>query len=653
MPGIGIIAPSLAMFKNMSALVTELEMTESVIVRHGTLAEGLRIAKEMEEEGVDVIVSRGNTMELLIASNIRTPLVNIAITMQDVSHILRTAQNLTGLPCPKIAFVAYSKVVRDVMSFSALLDMDLHMYQSDATEESILQELEKALEDKADVIVGGTTTQKLLTGRTIPFISHESGESALRHALLEAKLIAYARSLEQTQTERFKAVMATSDDGIFLLEATGEILAANPAALRLLRLKASPEGLPVHDVFPVPQVQKSITTGTVLQNEIATVSGMMYVVTAIPFLAQQRVTSAVVTFQPATRIVEMEAKIRRSNSSKGMNALHRFIDIEGTSAEISEVIKQATRYAASSETVLLRGETGTGKELFAQAIHNASPYKNGPFVAVNCAALPTSLLESEFFGYEDGAFTGANRKGKTGFFELADQGTIFLDEVSGLDAHGQSRLLRVLQERSILRLGGDTYVPVNFRVIAATNADLWPMVQRGEFRQDLFFRLHVLPIILPPLRERRGDVRHLARLFLDKQAAHGTRLFFALEAMDLLCAHLWPGNVRELEHCIKRICLNASGNTIHGHLVREALSFSTPLAPDTPGELPTHMDAVPFQTAKTKPGSAPLRNAERTAILDALHATQNNQRKAAALLGIDSSTLYRKMKKLNIQKKAL
>lgn len=636
------------MYMEILRLATEMGIEDSVIIRQGTLHEGLGLAREMEDEGVSVIVTRGGTMELLEEAGIRTPLVNIVISMQDTSHMLRQAQSLTGLPRPKIALVAYAKVAGDVSSFSALLDMDLHVYRSGSTRESIKSALEQALRDKADVVVGGITAQSLLAGRTTPFILHESGEASLRQALLEARLIAYARSLEQTQTERFKAVMATSADGIFLLEANGGILAANPTSRQLLQLAINPEGRHITDVFPVSQTEECLATGAQVQNEIVTVAGKLYVTTITPFISRQKVTGAALSFQPATRIVEMEAKIRRSRSAKGMNAAYQFADIEGVSAELTAAKRQAVRYAEADETVLLRGETGTGKELFAQAMHNASPKRNGPFVAVNCAALPSSLLESEFFGYEEGAFTGANRRGKTGFFELADQGTIFLDEVSGLDAHGQSRLLRVLQERSILRLGGDTYVPVNFRVIAASNVDLWPMVRRGEFRQDLFFRLHVLPLVIPPLRERGGDVRHLARLFLVRHSSRGIQLTFTPEAIDGLCEYSWPGNIRELEHCIRRICLNVTGSVVSVEHVRQALAFTPAhplpfIAPES--EMPPASSPFVADSPAT-----PLRNAERTALLGALRTSQGNQRKAANLLGINPSTLYRKMKKLGICK---
>jgi transcriptional regulator with PAS, ATPase and Fis domain len=642
------------MFRAMSRLAAELEIAESVMIRQGTLEEGLRIARNMEQEGVDVIVSRGGTMELLLGANIRTPLVNIAISMQDTSAMLRTARILTGLPRPKIALVAYAKVVSDVASFSALLDMDLHIYQSGPTRESIVAALEQALREKADAIVGGVTTQNALAGRTIPFIPHESGDASLRQALAEAKLIAYARSLEQMQTERFKAVMAFSAEGIFLLEADGGILAANPAARKLLNLAVNPEGRKVEDVFPLALTAECLSTGVPVQNEIVTLPDMVYIAALTPFVSQGRVSGAILSFQPATRIVEMEAKIRRSRSAKGMSALHRFGDIEGVSPQIREAGETAARYAAVDETVLLRGETGTGKELFAQAMHNASPRRNGPFVAVNCAALPATLLESEFFGYEEGAFTGANRRGKTGFFELADQGTIFLDEVAGLDGHGQSRLLRVLQERSILRLGGDAYVPVNFRVIAASNVDLWPLVQRGEFRQDLFFRLHVLPLVIPPLREREGDVRHLARLFLARHAQAGTRLTFAPEAAGALASHPWPGNVRELEHCVRRICLSVTGGVVSPAHVRRALSFTPPPAREGEGALfragpRSDLPTVP-EGAASAGSAAPLREAERATLLGALRAAEGNQRRAAAFLGINASTLYRKMKKLGISR---
>jgi transcriptional regulator with PAS, ATPase and Fis domain len=648
MVSIGVIAPSRNMYREMSRLAVELGIADSVMIRQGTLQEGLRIAQEMAQEGVGVIVSRGGTMELLLDAGIRTPLVHVPISMQDTSSILRTAQTLTDLPRPKIALVAYARVASDVASFSALLDMDLHIYQSGSTRESIVNALEQALRENADVVVGGITAHDALAGRSVPFIPHESGEASLRQALLEAKLIAYARSLEQVQTERFKAVMDTSADGIFLLEANGDILAANQAARRFLNLAVNPEGRNIADVLPLAQIGECLSTGMPLRNEIVTLPNMVCVATITPFLLQGKVTGAVLSFQPATQIAEMEAKIRRNRSARGMNALYRFESIRGVSAEILGVQKQAARYAASDETVLLQGETGTGKELFAQAMHNASAKRNGPFVAVSCAALPSTLLESEFFGYEEGAFTGANRRGKTGFFELADQGTIFLDEVSGLDSHGQSRLLRVLQERSILRLGSDTHIPVNFRVIAASNVDLWPLVRRGEFRQDLFFRLHVLPLVIPPLRERGGDVRHLARLFLARHSPGGTRFAFAPEAMDALCEYSWPGNVRELEHCIRQICLNVAGSVVSVEHVRRALSF-TPQQP-VPRSMTDGMRAVAEDAPHSAAGTAPLRDAERTVLLDALRTADGNQRKAAALLGINSSTLYRKMKKLGIGK---
>ncbi len=646
MSSIGIIATTPHMSREFLRIAAEVGLENSIMLRQGTLREGLQIAREMEEEGISVIVSRGGTLELLLESGLRTPLVPIAISMQDASHALRQAQSLTGLPRPKIALVAYSRVARDFASFSTLLDMDLHVYPSGPSKELIAAAAEQAFKENADVVVGGPTTGEALAGR-LPFIQHESGEASLRQALMEAKLIAYARSLEQTQTERFKAVMATSSDGTFLLEANGDILAANPAARNFLQLAINPEGRRIKDIFPMPQAAECLATGMQLQNEIVTVAGKVYVTTVTPFISQQKVTGAVLRFQPATQIVEMEAKIRRSRSARGMNAQFQLVDIEGVSAEITAAKKQAARYAASEETVLLRGETGTGKELFAQAMHNMSPKRNGPFVAVNCAALPSTLLESEFFGYEEGAFTGANRRGKTGLFELADQGTIFLDEVSGLDAHGQSRLLRVLQERSILRLGSDTYVPVNFRVIAASNIDLWPMVQRGEFRQDLFFRLHVLPLIIPPLRERGGDVRHLARLFLSRHSPQGMHLAFAPEAMDELCEYPWPGNVRELEHCIRRICLGVTGSVVSARHVVQALAF-------TPGwmvpALSPPLDTPAVQTPPVSGDPDPLRDAERSALLDALRTARGNQRKTAELLGINPSTLYRKMKKLGICK---
>lgn len=235
-------------------------------------------------------------------------------------------------------------------------------------------------------------------------------------------------------------------------------------------------------------------------------------------------------------------------SQKGHAAKYRFCDICGTSPQITQTVELARKMARTESSVLITGESGTGKELFAHAIHSNSPRSEAPFVAINCAALPDSLLESELFGYEDGAFTGARKGGKAGLFELANTGSIFLDEIEGMAPSTQLKLLRVIQEREMMRVGGDRVIPIDVRIISASNQDLIPLMECGKFRSDLFYRVSTLPLNLPPLRQRKEDILPLIEEF--KSSLH---LTFVLteEAKALLLRYGWPGNIRELRNCVE------------------------------------------------------------------------------------------------------
>ncbi|UED73398.1 sigma-54-dependent Fis family transcriptional regulator [Brevibacillus sp. DP1.3A] len=289
-------------------------------------------------------------------------------------------------------------------------------------------------------------------------------------------------------------------------------------------------------------------------------------------------------FRQAAEIEKLEHDYRMRLYSKGLVAKYQFDDFYGESAPVQKVIQIARKIARSNSTVLLLGETGTGKELLAQAIHNASPRRREPFVGVNFAAISESLLESELFGYEEGAFTGARKGGHIGWFELAHKGTIFLDEIGDASAAIQNRLLRVLQERQIMRVGGSKIIPTDIRVIAATNQDLQRMITEGAFRADLYYRLNILPIHLPPLRNRREDIPWLAHQFMKKYSYDLRRPPFTLtnEAMRALHEYDWPGNIRELENVIEYLA----------HVVEdEAYPYHLPFLREIP-EAPLPVDGL-------------------------------------------------------------
>ncbi|MDD5271197.1 MAG: sigma-54 dependent transcriptional regulator [Methylovulum sp.] len=308
----------------------------------------------------------------------------------------------------------------------------------------------------------------------------------------------------------------------------------------------------------------------------------------------------------------------------------------GTSPAMQAVYTQIQQVAATKTGVLLQGETGTGKELVARAIHNASPRAKELFVPINCAAIPADILESELFGYSKGAFTGAHKE-RIGKFELADGGTLFLDEITEMDIGLQAKLLRVLQERCLERLGSNRTISVDVRVIAASNRNPRQAVVEQKLREDLFYRLNVFTIILPPLRERREDILPLAQFFLDKHARDFGFAANGIEADAQACltAYNWPGNVRELENMMERAIVLSGGKTIAiGHLPSDVLEDTTPPHPPLPGPVDTGTGM-----------NQQVEQLEKQLIQQALHKTGDNKARAAQLLDISERSLWYKIKK--------
>jgi transcriptional regulator with PAS, ATPase and Fis domain len=335
-------------------------------------------------------------------------------------------------------------------------------------------------------------------------------------------------------------------------------------------------------------------------------------------------------------INEMQSQLNyyKEKVKKYSGVRYSLSDIIGTS-EATEAVRVAILKAASTNaTVLIQGETGTGKELVAHALHRESRRAHYSFVKLNCAAIPKELIESELFGYEEGSFTGARKTGKKGKFEIADKGTLFLDEISQLPMAAQAKLLRVLQEKEIERIGGTDSIPVDVRIVAATNDNLDDMVKKGTFRADLYYRLNVIPIRVPPLRERRSDIPLLVEKFVAKygyQAGLGEIIVFP-EVLELIMKYDWPGNIRELEHGVERAINLCNSNVL------ETKHFEW-LLPKiiTKGQM-TKGRGIQDAKAAT----------EKEIILAALRTTQGNKKKAAELLDIARPLLYQKMRRLGI-----
>jgi len=345
---------------------------------------------------------------------------------------------------------------------------------------------------------------------------------------------------------------------------------------------------------------------------------------------------------------EMEMKVERAIEHRRLLArveaydrteiVPRFENIVGESPQMREVFRTIEKVARSNATVLVLGETGVGKELVAEALHRNSSRSDRPFVKMNCAALHESLLESELFGHERGAFTGADRQ-RTGRFELANEGTLFLDEIGNMTPSTQAKVLRVLQEREFERLGGSRTIRVDVRLVAATNKNLEEAIQRGEFREDLFYRLNVVNVVVPPLRERKEDIVPLASHFIDRYAKELKKDVRGMDpaAVRALKRHTWPGNIRELENTIERAVLMAEGRFVQEEDLNLGVSGRT------------SVDNVASLNLRLPPTGVDLEELERQAILEALRISNWVQKDAAKFLGISSRVMNYKVAKYEIK----
>ena len=468
-------------------------------------------------------------------------------------------------------------------------------------------------------------------------------------------------------------VFSSISQGMFLVDHSGRIVWVNEGYRRFLPdLGFSSidqfQGHMVEDVIPNTQMRRVLETGEAILVDLLTNKAGTFLVSRIPLRdAQEQVIGAIgivlfdhpeTTLQPLIEkfalmqrdLDDARRELARQRSASALQApygqrraKHTFASFIGASAAASEVKRQARRAAQSSSPVLLLGETGTGKELLAHAVHAASARAAGPFVSVNIAAIPETLLEAEFFGLAPGAYTGADRKGRDGKFRLADGGSLFLDEIGDMPQGLQAKLLRALQEGEIEPLGSNRLVPFDVRVIAATSRDLAALVRQGQFREDLYYRLHVLPLRVPPLRERREDIPTLVEVLMEDVALrNGTAQPDILpDALALLVAQHWRGNIRELRNVLEQVAMRSDAFAIGAAEVEAVLREAGvedihPAVPAAPADSPGDAQLL-------RPLAQQVAETERRAITAAMAATGGNKLATARMLGISRATLYERL----------
>lgn len=387
------------------------------------------------------------------------------------------------------------------------------------------------------------TTLNLLNNDTLAILRrHEASMMPLNPGFVEML------NHFQQEHESVSAAMDLLDDAVLVFDGSYRVHIYNQKMAEIFpAYQYQLANLPLQQIFP-EKVMNLLDQPCDIRGELVRIHGRDYLLNKTWTGTAEKQGEGLMVLRSGDSIEQQSGQMVQSLRQNGSQAKYNFRDIRGGNVKLRRALRLARKAADSGSDVLIEGESGTGKELFVQSIHSASARKNGPFVAFNCAALTGSLLESELFGYEEGSFTGASRRGKRGLFEVANHGTIFLDEISEIPLDIQAKLLRVLQEREFIRVGGSQTVPIDVRIIAATNQDLYGLVRQQKFRLDLYFRLNVFNIKIPPLRERRDDIPDLAAFFLKQ---HDIREDFPRETMDIFQQYDWPGNIRELKNCIE------------------------------------------------------------------------------------------------------
>lgn len=619
-----LIAPFEGLKSTAEEIVKEKNLPVDVAL--GDLSEGVRVAKEIESKGVGVIISRGGTYQM-IKEAVSVPVVEIQVSAFD---ILRALKGFLGTG-DTIGAVGYENVVYGVETLAEIMDLNIYKVifkDEDEAPRQVYEAARKGIKVFVGDTIGIRTVKEMgLKGNLIT-----SGKEAILQAIDEAFRVLQVRTQEKARTEQFKAIIDFVHDGIIAVDSSGNVSIFNRMAESIFKKSGTQiVGKNVNEVIETSKLPEVLKTGKPQLGKLQQIGDIMIATNRVPIIVDGRVYGAVATFQDVTQIQKIEQKIRRELYHKGLVARYHFEDIVHKSRIMEDVIGQARKYAHLDSTVLILGETGTGKELFAQSIHNESPRSKGPFVAINCAALPENLLESELFGYTEGAFTGARKGGKMGVFELAHKGTIFLDEIGDMPLDLQSRLLRVIQEKEVMRIGDDRIIPVDVRIIASTNKNLEESIERGEFRKDLYYRLNILSLKIPPLRERREDIPLLAEHFARVHSSEMGKEIKGIteDALRVLLEWDYPGNVRQLEGIIERAVALSDGRYIDVSDIRQVDGY--------------RQDTKEYEIYDS---GMTLKDIELKAIKEALEITDNNKTRASKLLGIDRTTLWRRLRKL-------
>lgn len=630
-PKIGIICPN----KEIADIANEVFAlsNESVMVATSTgeIDEAIPIALDMVNKGIEVIIARSITA-IKLKTSVNIPVIDMGMKVIDILKAVKKA-SVYGR---RVGVIVYEDVIFNPGTIEELLGVDVVpiIFNSGDSIEDKDKKIRNKLDD-IDVGVGASITLEILKRYGVKGIFIETERESISQCLAEAKNIIEITNLERRRIQELSTVVNYSYDGIIMVDEKGLIKQFNWLAEKVFK-KQTADIVGKHAVKSLPRINFTdvISSGKPRIDEVITIADNTIIANTVPIKTGNSIDGAIFLFQEVSKIQRMEEKVRIKLYEKGYVAKHNFSDIITGCSLMNDIIHTASIYARTNSTIIIMGETGTGKEIIAQSIHNASARADMPFIAINCAALPDNLLESELFGYEEGAFTGARKGGKAGLFESAHRGTIFLDEVGEISEKVQRELLRVLEEKQVMRVGGDRLIPVDVRVICATNKNLKEEVKNKNYREDLYYRLNVLTIKIPPLRQRRESIPLFIDSFLKKFCTNNdTKVkFISKRAVEYLVDYDWPGNVRELENYIERMVVSINKDTIDIEDIMAYIDGENEIE-DAAGSI------INVNIARD------LEQIEIDILKGALKLTEGDHTKAAKLLNISRTTLWRKLNK--------
>lgn len=618
---------------NFHAVAPDFASVAQIRVAHLAFEEAIgHLRQQIARQACDVVVASGLNGAYL-RRHVAVPVVLLKVGGYDLMTALCNARSLSS----RIAVVLHGTVSTELRRFAERFGIGLE-FRSYETADDAAYRVQELAGLGIEVVVGAGMVANLAQQAGLAGVFLYSTAS-VRDAMEDAIAIALAQREEKSRHSQLDSVVRHLSDGVVAIDMSGRITTINPAAARLAGQPLdSALGAPLGRIFAGLEPGAVLLQGTTELGRVDELMGRSLVVDCVPLHDAGKQTGAVFTLHAPDRMENAVSRLRAHSHRRARSARYSLAQLVAVSPPMQDLVRRCEVMARHSDaTVLIQGESGSGKEMIAQGIHEASRRRLLPFVATNCGAFPQNLLETELFGYEEGAFTGARRHGKAGLFEAANGGTLFLDEIAEMPLLLQTRLLRVLQEKEITRVGGVDTIPIDVRIVAATNRDLAGMVRLGSFREDLFYRIHILQVTVPALRERPQDVEALAARLVPEALQRAGAPHLAAQvlatALPALQKHLWPGNVRELESVAERIAMACL-------LAAAAPSFDAIVAllgPDHPGA-----DAAAV-TAESLADRRRQHDSER--IEAALRASDGDRNAAASALGISRTTLWRKLRK--------